>query len=369
MNPDIEGEREREKEKEKEWEWKEGEEENDSSMNLIQYCGIDSTSTMKELCEGRRACEVKPYPTFFISLCSMKNKYLHVEYHCIKDLEIKTPRIAIVNYINEMAMEKNSIFENSVSEFFQYSQIHGYTYQLYRKRYNTERDIFYMKLNSMIESLILGLKEKTYDWIFWADSDTIITNPNIKLETFLPIGEDGYEEDNEESNGEEGNEEEKEKEKQKEKPQQHSNSNSIHFIASDDENGLNAGVYLIRVHPWSLNFLMRAMAYPYYHEETALRYSDQSSLSNILIENGEEEHYVIVPQHWFNSYPHTYHSGDFLIHFAGEADKDWRARDIRMKLKHHISRYTSKTSKEMRKEVLEYYRLPREEQHQIGYQE
>ncbi|KAL6605112.1 hypothetical protein U3516DRAFT_507305, partial [Neocallimastix sp. 'constans'] len=62
------------------------EKEKDLSMNLIQYCGIDSTSTMKELCEGQRMCEVKPYSTFFISLCSVRNKYLHVEYHCIKDL-------------------------------------------------------------------------------------------------------------------------------------------------------------------------------------------------------------------------------------------------------------------------------------------
>ncbi|KAG4088936.1 hypothetical protein H8356DRAFT_957715 [Neocallimastix lanati (nom. inval.)] len=73
-----------------EWEWEEEneeeEKEKDLSMNLIQYCGIDSTSTMKELCEGQRMCEVKPYSTFFISLCSVRNKYLHVEYHCIKDL-------------------------------------------------------------------------------------------------------------------------------------------------------------------------------------------------------------------------------------------------------------------------------------------
>lgn len=77
----------------------------------------------------------------------------------------------------------------------------------------------------------------------------------------------------------------------------------IHFIVSDDFNGLNCGVFFIRVHPWSLNFLMRATSYFYYHQEKYLLFADQSSKNNILTaSNDTDEHYIIVPQYWFNTY-------------------------------------------------------------------
>jgi len=59
----------------------------------------------------------------------------------------------------------NGAYENAISSFYQYSKIHGYNFEFYHTRYDTERQIFYMKFNSIIEKIILGLKEKTYGWI------------------------------------------------------------------------------------------------------------------------------------------------------------------------------------------------------------
>jgi len=59
----------------------------------------------------------------------------------------------------------NSIYENAISAFYQYSQIHGYDYQLYRYRYDTERQVTFMKLNAIIEKIMIGLKMKKYDWV------------------------------------------------------------------------------------------------------------------------------------------------------------------------------------------------------------
>jgi len=62
-------------------------------------------------------------------------------------------------------INSNSIDENAINEFYQYSKIHGYDFQLYSNRYDTERRVNFMKLYSILEKMIEGLKEKKYDWI------------------------------------------------------------------------------------------------------------------------------------------------------------------------------------------------------------
>jgi len=166
----------------------------------------------------------------------------------------------------------------------------------------------------------------------WVDSDVILANPNIRLEAFLP----------------------------------NENMSNIHFIGSDDVNGLNAGVFLIRVHPWSLNFIMRGMSYSYFHKNKGLKYADQSSLNNVLTESKEDDtHYIIVPQSWFNSYIGLNKNGDFLLHLAGHVHKDSEAKTFRDHISNDETWY-GKTSKEMREEVLKYYALPKEKQHKIN---
>jgi len=59
----------------------------------------------------------------------------------------------------------NSIYENSINEFYQYSKYYGYDYYLYRYRYDFEREIYYVKLESILETMIKGLKENKYEWI------------------------------------------------------------------------------------------------------------------------------------------------------------------------------------------------------------
>jgi len=59
----------------------------------------------------------------------------------------------------------NSIDENAISEVYQYSQIHGYGFEFYNKRYDTERLSYFMKLNAITESMFKALQEENYDWI------------------------------------------------------------------------------------------------------------------------------------------------------------------------------------------------------------
>jgi len=307
----------------------EGNDVEDEYITVDEECGNEPIDTVKEICEGRTYCSLRPGGSHFADSCQGKFKYLHVDYHCIKDKKLKKERISIVMYSN--VIKPNSIYENAISSFYQYSKIHGYDFEYNHYRYDTERQIFFMKLNSVLEKIIIGLKEKKYDWIFWADSDVILANPNIRIEAFLP----------------------------------NDKMSNVHFIGSDDVNGLNAGVFLIRVHPWSLNLIMRAMSYSYFNKKKGLKYADQSSLNNVLTESIEDDsHFIIVPQNWFNSYIGLNKDGDFLLHLAGHVNKDDEAKIFR----YHISsdeKWYTKTSKEMREEVLEYYALPKNKQHKI----
>jgi len=295
-------------------------------------CGSEPIEAVKELCEGRVYCSLRPGGSHFTDSCSSKFKYLHIDYHCVKDKELKKEDISIVMFSDKVA--PNSAYENAISSFYQYSKIHGYDFKFYHNRFDTERQIFYMKFNSIIETIIERLQEKRYGWIFWVDSDVILTNPNIRIETFLP----------------------------------NDKMNKIHFIASDDSSGLNAGVFLIRVHPWSLNLLMRAMAYSYFNKDKSLRFADQSSINNVLTEtNDDKDHYIIVPQTWFNSYFGVETHGDFLLHLAGIVGKDEESKLLREEIIEDETWY-GKTSEEMRNEVLKYYSLPKKKQHKIKFE-
>lgn len=62
----------------------------------------------------------------------------------------------------------------------------------------------------------------------WFDSDTVLMNPNMPLETFLPPPE----------------------------------LPNVHLLTSRGWNGLRGGVFFLRVHPWSVELLSAAIAYP-----------------------------------------------------------------------------------------------------------
>ncbi|KAJ9261678.1 CAZyme family GT34 [Paecilomyces variotii] len=141
--------------------------------------------------------------------------------------------------------------------------------------------------------------DKRLEWLFWFDADTVIMNPYIPLETFLP-------------------------------PPQVSD---IHLLLTKDWNGINNGVFPIRVHRWSVEFLTAAISYPVIHPDVYLHWPDQSAMSNLIQDNDYFSRSIIhCPLRWFNAYmrspdgeklnpdsPPEYqvHPGDLLVHFPG----------------------------------------------------
>ncbi|KNG79896.1 galactosyl transferase GMA12/MNN10 family protein [Aspergillus nomiae NRRL 13137] len=156
---------------------------------------------------------------------------------------------------------------------------------------------------AILLSVLLQELEKPVDrqlqWLLWFDSDTVLMNPNMPLETFLPPA----------------------------------HLSDVHMLLTKDWNGMNNGVFFIRVHKWSVELLTAATAYPVVNPDVELYWPDQSALDNVFKEN----HYfsrsvVYCPLRWFNAYMRSpdgmainpdspadlqVHPGDLLVHFPG----------------------------------------------------
>ena len=101
----------------------------------------------------------------------------------------------------------------------------------------------------------------------------------------------------------------------------------IHLLVTNDRNGLNNGVFPIRVHPWSVALMSAVVAFTTFRPDVELVFRDQSALSEVLKEEPFRDHVLRLPQRWFNAYvsgalnetmqAHQVRRGDLLVHFAG----------------------------------------------------
>lgn len=136
----------------------------------------------------------------------------------------------------------------------------------------------------------------------WTDADTVVTNPKLPLEMFLPPDEFPH----------------------------------LHLLITADPNGPNNGIFFLKVHPWSAELLSTIIAYRTFRPDDELKFRDQSALQQILKNKRFRRNFVIVPQRWFNAYqqevdgsrtlPFQILPGDLLVHFPGVPNRGSRMR-------------------------------------------
>ncbi|THZ15867.1 hypothetical protein D6C91_06620 [Aureobasidium pullulans] len=136
------------------------------------------------------------------------------------------------------------------------------------------------------------------EWLFWFDRDTVILNPCIPLHIFLPPRDD------------------------------------IHIVISNDWNGLNNGVFGLRVNEWSARLLSTTLGYRELRPDEELRFTEQSAMEKVLQDSRFKQGAAYYPQRWFNAYEaeeekdYAVKGSDLLVHFAGVGDRlkkiaDW----------------------------------------------
>jgi len=103
----------------------------------------------------------------------------------------------------------------------------------------------------------------------------------------------------------------------------------VYALVTADHNGLNNGVFFLRVHTASVDLLTEVAAYPIHHPEEDLGwFGEQAAMANVIEAKqnrsqhlGEESGIVFVPRTWFNHYEFEHgfegEPGSFMVHFAG----------------------------------------------------
>ena len=146
------------------------------------------------------------------------------------------------------------------------------------------------------------------DWVFWMDADALIMNSDIQLEEILPSNPDA------------------------------------HLVITQDINGFNAGMWLIRNSPWATDFLREWWSMTKFIRTSGQTISGDNDALKVILREKEDvaAHVYIAPQCTMNSYvwnpnPRNfwryqldnarlienglYKDGDFAVHFAGIDNK------------------------------------------------
>jgi mannan polymerase II complex MNN10 subunit len=158
------------------------------------------------------------------------------------------------------------------------------------------------------------LKEERCDWVFWLDADTVVMNSSKRVEDFLP--------------SEEGKD---------------------LIITSQKGGSYNAGAWLIKNTPWSLEFLDHWWNMKDFVKPMGMAVSGDNDALKAYLLGMEKEyfdaHIVVPPRCTFNSVAkflspaevaqyegdikeapfykdlQSYHKGDFIAHIAGKNNK------------------------------------------------
>ena len=120
----------------------------------------------------------------------------------------------------------------------------------------------------------------------WFDADTIILNDAVPWTLFLPP----------------------------------SDFNEVHLLATQDQNGFNAGMAIFRVCEWSVQMLSETLALRQLLPEVEIQFFDQGALRWVMEKPDYVQHVMYQPHNWWNAFGlnrHPYETDRFMLHFAG----------------------------------------------------
>ncbi|KAK5173449.1 uncharacterized protein LTR77_002130 [Saxophila tyrrhenica] len=207
----------------------------------------------------------------------------------------------------------NSFWERCIRTHERHDKVQGYRLHVLRQQL---MDDVWSKPAYILSNLLREMSKpesERLDWLFWVDADTIILNPNVPIETFLPPP--GTEFDD------------------------------VYLMYSNDWNGLNNGVFPIRVNQWAVRLFSGIVSYRHFRPDEPLQFRDQSAMNSLMQEPEFAKHIVQAPQRWFNAYqgehnetlqPFQVRRGDLLVHFAGVGDREARMHYWLQRAEQHL---------------------------------
>ncbi|KAF2681684.1 glycosyltransferase family 34 protein [Lentithecium fluviatile CBS 122367] len=194
--------------------------------------------------------------------------------------------------------EPDPPYENAIASHNLHNELHGYPHYILREHMIRGLWSKHGWIMTIIGKELAKPEDQRLKWLMWHDRDTVLMNPQIPLDVFVPP-----------------------------EPQ----FSHIHMLVTNDRHGLNNGVFMVRVNQWAFKLFASALSIREYQPEIPLKYTEQSGMEEAIKRPWWAKSVAYVPQRWFNGFPpdedvmhdHTLaHSrqGSLLIHFASNRD-------------------------------------------------
>ncbi|KFA81215.1 hypothetical protein S40288_10188 [Stachybotrys chartarum IBT 40288] len=240
---------------------------------------------------------------------------------CLKNSPFHAPNIRIATATAHFGNPEDH-YRNALHTHMVHSLVHGTEL---RVMCDSVVDDLWNKpafILSLLLEEMLKPADKRLQWIMWADRDTIVLDQCRPSASFLPSYFLAPSDSLERGDVAEENQGGKE-----------------NLLVTEDWNGLNNGIFFLRVNVWAIELFTAVLALRYYRPDVDLPFTEQSAMEIIMKEAKFRDGTFLVPQTWFNTYPkgeaegfvtrenedglEEYHArrGDFLVHFAGVMDK------------------------------------------------
>ncbi|KAF2273713.1 uncharacterized protein EI97DRAFT_435880 [Westerdykella ornata] len=194
--------------------------------------------------------------------------------------------------------ERDPPYEDAISSHNLHNELHGYPHFILREQMLRGLWSKHAYILTIIGNELAKPAHERLAWLMWHDRDTVLMNPQIPLDIFVPPSPA---------------------------------FDHIHLLVTNDRNGLNNGVFFCRVSAASFKFFASALSIREYEPEIQLKYTEQSGMEEVIKRENWNSAVAYVPQRWFNGFPPTEKSlksgkasaarpGSLLIHFASNRD-------------------------------------------------
>lgn len=232
----------------------------------------------------------------------------------------KGPRLATLSVHFSKTKNTDTFYQQAIRSHILHRLVHGSSLHLLCTpvvdgMWNKQAHILSVLLQEMAKPL-----NERLEWLFWADRDSIILDHCRDATDYLEPSNVALQ-----------------RQLGKLSPMKQTN-----LLIANDHNGLNAGMFIVRVDKWSIDFFSDVLAFPHYKPNVHLPFSEQTAMEILLKEDRYKDNVRYTPQHWFNAWPqeegHTQdfavrndtagleewavRRGDFAVHFAGCRNKE-----------------------------------------------
>jgi hypothetical protein len=144
--------------------------------------------------------------------------------------------------------EPDPPYEDAIQSHQIHNEIHGYPHYILREHMIRGLWSKHGWIMTIIGEELAKPEDERLQWLMWHDRDTVLMNPQLPLEIFLPPDE----------------------------------FHGVHLLVTNDRNGLNNGVFLIRIGQWAFKMFASALSIREYLPDVELKYTEQSGMEEVI---------------------------------------------------------------------------------------